>query len=214
MKKVDMVGKKFGRWLVIEEAEQKYGTGAFYLCECSCGARKVVKGYHLRKGLSSSCGCYSREVASEMRKNKKTHGLSNSRIYHIWVGMYGRCNDSKRPEYPRYGGRGIVICEDWKERANFFNWALTNGYDDNLTLDRIDPNGNYEPTNCRWITSKEQANNRRNTRYVEYEGNTYTLSDFSNTFLSINKDTFYSRLSNGKTMEECMDENKKINQYK
>lgn len=211
MKKLDMIGKKFGRWTVIEEAERQYGTRAFYLCKCECGTTKIVNGYTLRKGLTKSCGCYNAERIKETGTKRVKHGLSGHRLYRIWSGMKDRCSNSNLPEYPRYGGRGIKVCNEWLDNEKFFEWAFMNGYNDNLTLDRIDNDKDYCPDNCRWSTYAEQANNRKNTRHIEYEGNTYTLSEFSKKFLNINRDTFYSRYLKGLPIEQCMSEVVKAN---
>lgn len=128
--------------------------------------------------------------------------------------MRGRCSNENDPAYNRYGGRGIKVCDEWSENKNFFRWATENGYKEGLSLDRINVDGDYSPENCRWVDMKVQGNNRRNTRFVEYEGARYTLSDFADKYLTINKDTFYSRLASGMTVEDSMNEHKRTNQFK
>lgn len=122
------------------------------------------------------------KVAYKKQKNdSKRHGMSGTRIYRIWQKMKGRCyykNDKKH--YPHYGARGIKVCDEWKDDfTNFYNWAMENGYTDELTLDRIDVDGNYEPSNCRWATLEEQSYNKRNTLYVNIDNNKYTIKDLS-----------------------------------
>lgn len=104
------------------------------------------------------------------------HGMTGTRIYNIWKDMKKRCYCKSRKDYSRYGGRGITVCKEWQEFIPFYNWAMNNGYTDNLTIDRIDVNGNYEPSNCRWVTTKEQANNKRNNHFVAFNGETMTIA--------------------------------------
>ena len=107
------------------------------------------------------------------------HGMYGTRLNHIWANMRTRCNCKTNKDYPDYGGRGIKVCEEWSEFINFHEWAMKNGYEDNLSLDRIDVNGNYEPSNCRWTTYKEQANNTSRSVRISYKGNTHTISEWA-----------------------------------
>ena len=108
-----------------------------------------------------------------------THGHSNDRIYHIWCDMKRRCKNPKNKRYNRYGGRGICVCEEWENFENFYDWAIQNGFEKNLTLDRIDVNGNYEPENCRWISRKEQMRNTRSNHLLTYNGDTKTMAEWA-----------------------------------
>lgn len=136
----------------------------------------------------------------------KTHGLSHTRLYRIWHSMYCRCYYKSTNGYKNYGGKGIKVCEEWKHSQGFmkfYNWAIQNGYEENLTLDRINVNGNYEPNNCRWITVKEQCNNKTNNRIFEYNGVKYNLTQLCNKY-NINIVTFSDRIKSGMSIEEAL----------
>jgi hypothetical protein len=164
MRKADINhGDRYGRLVIIQEAPKR-GNFRYFECKCDCGNMKVVAMGALRKGVTKSCGCLMSE-AKRMEKPCKwteNHEHVGTRLYRIWTDIKKRCLNSKSNAYKWYGGRGITICNDWSNRfLAFREWALQNGYSDNLTIDRVDVNGNYEPANCRWITIQEQQKNRR-----------------------------------------------------
>ena len=178
----NIIGKKYNRLEVISREKNSKGGQTRWLCKCDCGNTIIAFGVNLRNGHTQSCGCLQREQASKVNS---THGKSKSRLHNIWKTMKQRCVNPNNHNYKNYGGRGITICEEWeKDYLKFEEWALKNGYDENAkygecTIDRIDVNGNYEPSNCRWVTQKEQARNKRNCRYVFFEGEKYTLAELS-----------------------------------
>lgn len=199
----DLTGEKFERLTVIERAENKNGRVA-WLCNCECGKSVVVIAKDLKNGHTKSCGCLQREIATQRMAMRKTHGKTNTRLYHIWHGIKERCCSVNYVHYKNYGGRGITVCDEWlHDFQAFYDWALANGYADNLTIDRIDNNKGYSPDNCRWVTMKEQQNNRRNNRLITYNGKTQTISQWSEE-KNINKRTLIDRLNHGWSTERAL----------
>lgn len=177
---IDLTGQKFGKLTVIKRVENgKYGHSK-WLCVCECGNKKEILTLNLIRNNTISCGCYNKE---RMKNMALKHNKSNTRLYNIFNKIKGRCYNENNPAYKNYGGRSIKVCDEWLDKENgfinFYNWAINNGYKKNLTIDRIDVNGNYEPKNCRWVTAKVQSNNKRNNRIIEYQGKQYTLTQLS-----------------------------------
>ena len=163
----DIRGLKFNRLTAIECVGTNKNREKMWKCKCDCGNTSFVRFSALSHGLTKSCGCLQRENA---KKANTKHGLSNTRIYKIWEDMKNRCYQKSYHAYKHYGGRGISICEEWAESfQTFYDWAKTHGYKDDLSIDRIDVNGNYSPNNCRWATQKTQIQNRRTKKEIYYE---------------------------------------------
>lgn len=194
---INLIGQRFGRLIVVDRAENDRHNKAMWLCRCDCGKDAVILGSSLNRGKTRSCGCLQKESASIQAKRNETHGMTGTRLYNIWLNMNARCFNKNHISYAYYGGRGIEVCDTWKDDAVAFrDWAIANGYRDDLTIDRIDANGPYSPENCRWISQKEQANNRRNNRIVSYGGESHTISEWSS-ITGIRKDTLRHRIDAG-----------------
>nr|DAH32228.1 MAG TPA: hypothetical protein [Caudoviricetes sp.] len=189
---IDLTGMRFGKLTVIKRASDyiapKGKTTTRWLCKCDCGNTCEVRTDLLRNGYTKSCGCI---VATQGRLTQTRPELS-----HIWGGMLRRCYDESIEAYPRYGGRGITVCEEWKNSlSNFCNWAETHGYQKGLSIDRVDFNGNYCPENCRWADIKTQNNNKSDTHHVTYAGETHTYSEWADIMgLGLTRDIIYSRI--------------------
>lgn len=200
---IDLTGKRFGKLTVIKKHNQDKWGGWNWLCMCDCGNETVVSGGHLRGLKTKSCGCSRKET-----KNF-THKMTGSRLYKVWHTMKSRCYYEKSEMFKHYGGRGITVCDEWKNSfISFYDWSIKNGYDENAergqcTIDRIDVNGNYEPNNCRWATIKQQANNTRRNHFIKYNGKTQTVSQWANE-LGVEPDSIFNRLQKGFTEEEAL----------
>lgn len=164
------IGKKFGKLTVVSFGYDKKRQNNTWKCRCDCGNEIEVFPGNAKSGRVRSCGCAQIESAT-------IHGQRYTRLYGIWVGMNRRCLNTNHPSYQNYGGRGISVCEDWRNFETFYEWAYANGYSDELSIDRKDVNGNYEPLNCQWATDKRQARNRRNTRLITVFGETLAVAD-------------------------------------
>ena len=181
----DLVDRQFGRLTVVEFVgihTTPCGTKRrMWKCKCECGKEKIVSESNLKNGSTKSCGCWKHQ---KIKEKCTTHGGTHDRLYGIWKNMKYRCNNSNDSHYMSYGGKGINVCPEWNEYANFKEWAYANGYDESApygdcTLDRIDNNGDYSQTNCRWTNRITQANNTSRNRYVEFEGKRLTIAEFA-----------------------------------
>lgn len=181
----DLTGRRFGR-LTAVAFEFCRGSHAYWRCKCDCGGHKVARASHLKTGNVSSCGC---------AKTRRTHGETHSRLYVIWNDMKQRCANPKSMGFHRYGGRGIAVCKEWQNSFEAFrDWALANGYREDLSIERKDNNGPYCSENCRWATRKEQANNTRKTRFLTYNGETHSVSEWAR-IMGIKQSTLSMRLN-------------------
>lgn len=191
----DLTGKRFGRLVVLNQAGRDNAGRVVWKCECDCGKVKSISSNLLLSGRSVSCGCYKKDYLSIA---KSTNRLSHTRIRSKWRNMMNRCYSSNNAEYKNYGARGIVVCQEWHDLEKFAKWAYSNGYIEgsNLTLDRIDVDGNYCPENCRFVDMKSQCRNKTNNNIIEFNGESKTIAEWSE-ITGINRSTITYRHSRG-----------------
>jgi hypothetical protein len=202
----DRIGLRFGRLLITERGPSRSGTtDSFWWCLCDCGNIVLVRWRSLKGGATQSCGCYQKECA--IRSQRATflkHDLSKDALYGVMQGMKNRCYKTDDPHYSRWGGRGIYICDEWKENfLAFYEWAQQSGYKKGLSLDRIDNDGPYSPNNCRWATREEQMNNTRHNKYITFEGKTLSVTQWSK-HLNVKAKILRQRLQRGWSDEEVI----------
>lgn len=189
---IDITGQKFNRLKVIKRYGYSTDKHITWLCECECGNKAIVTGKQLRSGQTKSCGCYNKELTT-IRNTK--HGKRHTRLYRIWLLMKNRCNNPKDKYYYCYGGKGVKVCNEWSNNFElFYEWSISNGYNDKLTIDRIDSDKGYQPDNCRWTTNKEQQNNKTNNHYITYKGKTQSMKKWSEE-LKIDYSTLRNRIN-------------------
>ena len=205
-KKLNLIGQKFGRLTVLTKIEndKKYTQ---WLCLCDCGNTIIAEGQNLKRGLTTSCGCFRKELMSNLGKKNKKYNMemgSISRIMNIWNGIKQRCNNKNNKSYKNYGGNGITICNEWANNfETFYNWSIRNGYKNDLTIDRIDVNGDYEPSNCRWATIKEQERNKRTNHNIYFNGETHCIVEWAE-ILGVNKNTIFTRINRGWSIKRTL----------
>lgn len=199
--KLELTGQRFGRLTVIKYAGSE-NYKSLWLCKCDCGKEKIVKGQDLKRGATRSCGCLRDETVKNQAQMYPAD-VRIKRLRHIWHGMLRRCNDPNHNCYHHYGGRGISVCDEWNDYVSFARWSLKNGYDDNLSIDRINNDGNYEPSNCRWVTPREQLYNKRTNRFATINGITKTITEWSEEY-GQDPNTVFTRIGKGMALEEAL----------
>lgn len=195
----DRSGVRYGRLLALRPAGRA-GTNLAWLCLCDCGKESVVSGGNLTRGKTKSCGCLNKE---RVRAANTTHGFSKERLFGIWKGILQRCTEPNFHHYRYYGGRGIVVCEDWMSFQCFRDWSLSSGYSDDLAIDRIDNDGDYTPQNCRWVTTKEQARNTTRNTFITFQGKTLCLAEWAER-LGISASAISKRIGRGWSVEKAL----------
>ena len=196
-KVIDLTDKTFGYLTVIERDGSNNDGRAMWLYRCKCGKEKIAMGKDLREGKITSCGC--------MRgKLNRTHNKSKTKLYKVWKSMRKRCNNKNGTGYKNYGGRGIKVCKEWqKDFVIFYKWAIDNGYKENLSIDRINNDGNYEPLNCRWADRITQNNNTRRNHFITIKNETHTINEWAR-IIGVPRTTIKSRLKYGWTGEKLL----------
>lgn len=202
----ELIGQKYGRLTITGFVHS--GREWMWLCRCDCGKEKITKPCEVRSKKVNSCGCYHDEICKIKATKFKNSVMEHKRLYSIYNWMKRRCYRKSEPRYGDYGGRGICISEEWLNPTNgfdnFVDWSLKNGYTEEMTIDRIDVNGNYSPENCRWVTNSEQQLNKRTTLWVTYKGERIQLKKLCDT-LCVTYDTVHNRIYNlGWTIEDAV----------
>ena len=189
----NLIGQNFGKLTVIERAGKDEWGKITWRCRCECGNEKIAPGNALERGYTKSCGCL-----------REHHGMTGGRLYQEWRDIKKRCYNHGSRNFKDYGGRGITVCTEWLNSFEAFrDWALANGYCDDLTIDRIDNNGPYCPENCRWLTMKEQGNNKRSNRVLTYRDKSQTMTQWAEE-LNISYDALKKRISYGWNVERAL----------
>lgn len=201
----NLIGLKFSKLTVLGLYScERDGVDRFkryWLCQCDCGNTKVVSGHSLKGGTTKSCGCLN----NDYHKKRIIHGITKHPLYLVWYNIIDRCTNPESKDYHNYGGRGITVCEEWKDVTNFYNWAISHGWRKGLKTDRKENNGNYEPSNCHFVTPWLNSLNRRDTVYVNYKGKRITAAELAKNS-NISVQTFKSRLKKGWDIEKALTE--------
>lgn len=204
-KKENLIGRKFNHLTVIGEAENRpYKNGhagsVMWKCRCDCGNIVTVCPQSLKSGNTKACGCMSRLPLEK----RTTHNLSRTRNYRIWQAMKARCNNPNNTYYQNYGGRGISLCDEWKnDYLAFHIWSMSHGYNDELTIDRIDNDKGYSPDNCQWVTRTVQMSNTRMNHYIEFNGITLTTSQWAEK-VGLPRSAMFGRLKRGWSVQKIL----------
>ena len=193
----DLTGRRFGRLEVISFSHIANNRMSYWNCLCDCGNEVCVSSGNLKCGNTKSCGCYRSDLQHARKRVK------SERLHYIWSSMKQRCSNENNHKYKDYGERGISVCKEWEYFENFYRWSMNNGYSDDLTIDRINNDKGYSPDNCRWATKTEQARNKRNTRFIEYDGEIKPLPEWAEE-RRIPSSVIRKRLKIGWSMEEAL----------
>lgn len=186
-------GERFNRLVAVKQVGKNKFNHPIWLFKCDCGETKEIIVYSVSSGHTQSCGCLNREIICNQKANLR-HGYCGTRLYRTWKGIRQRCNANENDKnFKWYSSKGIKVCNEWNDFETFKNWAFENGYNDSLTIDRIDVNGDYEPSNCRWATYKEQANNKSNNVFYSAYGETHNIEDWCK-ITGLARCTIYVRL--------------------
>ena len=198
---MDLTNKKYGKLLVLKKSKSKYKNNITWDCLCDCGNKIVVTTANLNSHRVCSCGCLKIE---KLVQRSTKHNQRHTHLYEVWKSMKQRCYNPKLKVYKNWGARGIKICEDWlNDFQSFYDWSMTNGYKDELTIDRIDVNGNYEPSNCRWVDRKTQAANTRLAKLITINGESKCIAEWCRIY-NVNRATYNSRVRRGLSAEEAL----------
>lgn len=189
--------------LTLQQDLGVFKNGRMGIFVCECGQRKILNIHEVKRLKTRSCGCLQEE---QMRKNlcsKKGHGYRHHPLYQVWAEMLARCRRLTNKAYPNYGGRGISVCKQWEDPKTFIEWCLCNGWERGLQLDRINNDGNYEPSNCRFVTRLVNSNNKRSNIYITHKGETKTITQWAE-HIGVNRGTLNSRLIKGFSIDDCL----------
>ena len=199
----NILGIKFGRLTVVEFIGEDKQKQAVWRCVCDCGNECETISSRLITGQTKSCGCISKEI---LHNRNYKDGRTKEKLYKRWKAMKDRCNTNGKQKHKNYGERGISVCEEWHDYTKFRKWAIENGYMEGLTIDRIDVNGDYCPENCRWVNNEVQCNNKRNSIYIELNGETKTIGQWIKIFNIKDKKKIYRKYHRGLTPKKIFEE--------
>ena len=201
----DLIGQQFGRLTVIERQKGSYSKRVQWLCKCICGKLRYVTTYNLTSSKTQSCGCLWREnTAKGCSARFGKHRLASSRFYGVWLGMIRRCYNKRRKDFINYGARGIQVCPEWRDSPiQFIEWCEKQNPPQGYSLERMENEGDYSPSNCRFATDFEQRRNKRTNVFIDYQGQRYVLIDFVNEFAVVSRECVMQRLRRGWTIQEA-----------
>jgi hypothetical protein len=207
MKKLQLEGQTFG-YLIVVSFSHTHNRNTYWNCQCKCGKTIICCGVSLKHGNTQSCGCFhiERSIEANIKHGFRRRGDHRNRLYNIWYKMKARCYNENDNRYKYYGKRGIKVCDEWKnDFIAFSTWSLSNGYQDNLEIDRRKNNKDYSPENCRWVTSKTNQNNKSNNRRITYNGSIHTVAEWAE-ILNIKYATLHNRLYRGWSIEKSLNQ--------